>query len=395
MTALLDRRSLLVAGHQPFRAEDRRRQAAPRQRKRNAGNHLDRALVVARDRSVRQVVPDATFLEASPMSTVPGLALPPPAVASSSPSAASIRRHVLWSAAITALGGLLFGYDTGVTFGALLFIGTDFHGLSSTNNELLTSILLIGAVVGALCAGRTADVIGRRRTVPGTAAVFVFRRAAVADRTGVCDPPGPGFGRLRGAAGTGVGPGQGKGADRPDVHARQLAAPRRTRHRRRPDRATRGAARGPARPPGTRAGPQRRRTEEAVGHRAGSQLHTGDIHELGVTPDLVIECTRHGPPLFELGDIVAPNAVSCLTSITSDTRTVTVGLDEMNKKMVLGNAVRFRSVNVGRRHYQHAAHAMAQAGLDWLKLMITRHGRWAASPPRCTRTRTTSKSSST
>jgi sugar porter (SP) family MFS transporter len=87
--------------------------------------------------------------------------------------AATIRRHVRRSAAITALGGLLFGYDTGVISGALLFIGRDFPGLTSFDKELLTSILLIGALVGALAAGRIADRIGRRRTVLGTAALFV------------------------------------------------------------------------------------------------------------------------------------------------------------------------------------------------------------------------------
>jgi hypothetical protein len=66
------------------------------------------------------------------------------------------------AAAITALGGLLFGYDIGVISGALLFIGQDFHGISSTEKELLTSILLIGAVAGAMFAGRIADKIGRR-----------------------------------------------------------------------------------------------------------------------------------------------------------------------------------------------------------------------------------------
>jgi sugar porter (SP) family MFS transporter len=88
-------------------------------------------------------------------------------------SAGTIRAHVRFSAAITALGGLLFGYDTGVISGALLFIGKDFHNLTSFDKELLTSMLLIGAMIGALAAGKVADKVGRRPTVLGTAAVFV------------------------------------------------------------------------------------------------------------------------------------------------------------------------------------------------------------------------------
>jgi sugar porter (SP) family MFS transporter len=88
-------------------------------------------------------------------------------------SSGSIHRHVLVGAAITALGGLLFGYDTGVISGALLFIGRDFPGLTSFDKELLTSVLLIGALIGALAAGRLADRVGRRPTVLGAAALFV------------------------------------------------------------------------------------------------------------------------------------------------------------------------------------------------------------------------------
>jgi sugar porter (SP) family MFS transporter len=85
-----------------------------------------------------------------------------------------IRRHVTVSAAVTALGGLLFGYDTGVVSGALLFVKNDFGGLTSFQQELVTSLLLVGAVVGALTAGRIADVLGRRLTVLITAVVFVI-----------------------------------------------------------------------------------------------------------------------------------------------------------------------------------------------------------------------------
>jgi sugar porter (SP) family MFS transporter len=84
-----------------------------------------------------------------------------------------VRRHVAVSAGITALGGLLFGYDTGVVSGALLFIKKDFGGLSSFQQELVTSLLLVGAVIGALAAGRVSDWIGRRFTVLITAIVFI------------------------------------------------------------------------------------------------------------------------------------------------------------------------------------------------------------------------------
>jgi sugar porter (SP) family MFS transporter len=84
-----------------------------------------------------------------------------------------VRRHVAVGAAITALGGLLFGYDTGVVSGALLFIKKDFGGLSSFQQELVTSLLLVGAVIGALAAGRVSDWIGRRYTVLITALVFI------------------------------------------------------------------------------------------------------------------------------------------------------------------------------------------------------------------------------
>ncbi|MDQ1663939.1 MAG: hypothetical protein QOJ68_3919 [Blastococcus sp.] len=89
------------------------------------------------------------------------------------PDRRRVRQHVLAAAAVTALGGLLFGYDTGVVSGALLFLKNQFGGLSSFQEELVTSLLLIGAMIGALGAGRLADRIGRRPTILITAVIFV------------------------------------------------------------------------------------------------------------------------------------------------------------------------------------------------------------------------------
>jgi sugar porter (SP) family MFS transporter len=85
-----------------------------------------------------------------------------------------VRRAVVWTAAITALGGLLFGYDTGVVSGALLFLHTSFGNLSSFDKELVTGLLLVGAALGALGSGRLSDRIGRRPVILVTAGVFVL-----------------------------------------------------------------------------------------------------------------------------------------------------------------------------------------------------------------------------
>jgi sugar porter (SP) family MFS transporter len=83
-------------------------------------------------------------------------------------------RAVVWTAAITALGGLLFGYDTGVVSGALLFLHTSFGTVSSFDKELVTGLLLVGAAAGAFGSGRLSDTIGRRPVILITAAVFVL-----------------------------------------------------------------------------------------------------------------------------------------------------------------------------------------------------------------------------
>ncbi|SRR5579883_65594 len=78
---------------------------------------------------------------------------------------------VAWIAAVAALCGLLFGYDTGVISGALLFIRKDFV-LSPFLQGAVTSAVLAGATAGAGFSGRLADRFGRRRMILAVAVLF-------------------------------------------------------------------------------------------------------------------------------------------------------------------------------------------------------------------------------
>jgi threonine dehydrogenase-like Zn-dependent dehydrogenase len=110
----------------------------------------------------------------------------------------------------------------------------------------------------------------------------------------------------------------------------------------------------------------------ALARDLGAVFHTGDVAGIGVQPDVVIECTGHGPLVFELTSAVASDAVICLTGISGATRTVALGLDEVNKQMVLENTVLFGSVNAAKRHYEQAAEALASADREWLARIVTR-----------------------
>ena len=83
------------------------------------------------------------------------------------------QRSVYLTSAIAALGGLLFGYDTGVISGAQLFLIQTFH-LSPQQQELAVSCVLIGAMIGAVIAGRVNDMLGRKKTLIALAILFTL-----------------------------------------------------------------------------------------------------------------------------------------------------------------------------------------------------------------------------
>ena len=74
--------------------------------------------------------------------------------------------------AVSALAGLLFGYDTGVISGARLFFREDFH-LTTLQDEAIVLAALLGCVIGAMIGGVLADAFGRRKVLIWVAVLFI------------------------------------------------------------------------------------------------------------------------------------------------------------------------------------------------------------------------------
>jgi len=83
-------------------------------------------------------------------------------------------------AMIASLGGLLFGFDTGVIAGALVYLRDDFQLTAVSEGLVVTSLLFPGATVGALLGGPIADRVGRKKSLVIAGVIFVFSTVACA-----------------------------------------------------------------------------------------------------------------------------------------------------------------------------------------------------------------------
>jgi sugar porter (SP) family MFS transporter len=82
-------------------------------------------------------------------------------------------KFFIFITSIAALAGILFGYDTGVVSGAILFIHDEYH-LTAQTNGLVVSAVLFGALIGAMFSGRLADQLGRRKLLISDAIIFII-----------------------------------------------------------------------------------------------------------------------------------------------------------------------------------------------------------------------------
>lgn len=81
--------------------------------------------------------------------------------------------YVIFISAIAAIGGFLFGFDSGVINGTVGALETAFEASEIGTGFNVASVLL-GCAIGALAAGPIADHIGRKPSMAITAAIFAF-----------------------------------------------------------------------------------------------------------------------------------------------------------------------------------------------------------------------------
>lgn len=89
---------------------------------------------------------------------------------------------VLLLTLLSALGGFLFGYDTGVVAAALLLLKEPF-GLSSVWQEAFVSVTMAFAAVFSIVSGFMNDRLGRKPTILLASAVFTVGALLLATAT--------------------------------------------------------------------------------------------------------------------------------------------------------------------------------------------------------------------
>ena len=104
----------------------------------------------------------------------------------------------------------------------------------------------------------------------------------------------------------------------------------------------------------------------------GAAYHHDSVPASGVTADVTIECTGVAQVIADVISNSAPDAITCLTGVSTPGSPLPFDLGGWNRGAVLGNDVVFGTVNANRRHYQAAAAALKIADQDWLGRLITR-----------------------
>jgi threonine dehydrogenase-like Zn-dependent dehydrogenase len=96
-------------------------------------------------------------------------------------------------------------------------------------------------------------------------------------------------------------------------------------------------------------------------------------------PDLVIEATGSAKVVFDAMEILGPNGVLCLLSVTGGQTQNQEPIDLINQRLVLGNQVVFGSVNANPRHFKMGIRDLLTIDRKWpgtLSRLLTHRIPW-------------------
>jgi threonine dehydrogenase-like Zn-dependent dehydrogenase len=97
-------------------------------------------------------------------------------------------------------------------------------------------------------------------------------------------------------------------------------------------------------------------------------------------PDIVIEATGSARVVFDAMELLAPNGVLCLLSVTGGQTMNPEPIDLINQRLVLGNQVVVGSVNANPRHFKRGVRDFASIQRKWpgvLSQLLTDRIPWA------------------
>jgi glucose 1-dehydrogenase len=113
----------------------------------------------------------------------------------------------------------------------------------------------------------------------------------------------------------------------------------------------------------------------ALVRQLGATYHSGAIADLGISPDIVVECTGVAPLIRQALETISPGGIIALTGVGSAVAPDTASVTALATDVVLKNIALFGSVNANRRHYYRAAKVLAAADRSWLEQLVTRRVR--------------------
>lgn len=90
----------------------------------------------------------------------------------------------------------------------------------------------------------------------------------------------------------------------------------------------------------------------------------GVVKDTG-SPDLMLEATGSAKVAFNAMEMLGPNGVLCLLSVTGGQTENQEPIDVINQRLVLGNQVVFGSVNANRRHFQRGVEDFVAIEQSW------------------------------